>query len=293
MAPEQRPRPLAPVTDPAPAADLGTGTAAEPGSGMPANEPLPSVSSRLQEDMEAALRREQHRLRRSLQEATARLTDREAALDARARDLDARERRIAETLQSTREMGVRIEAEARANAARIVNRAQRTADRMAEDSRELYEEFERAMRRAEADTAEIHDGALEEAARLRETAHREAQARIESARRQAEEIVQDAWRNAQEQSDRVVELLRLREGLMASLGATVNQFDQALKRAARDEPPVVVPADDLVTGEVVDPAHEAAPAEEVVSPAEVVSPTEMATPADELPLLDELKPGEP
>jgi hypothetical protein len=108
----------------------------------------------------------------------------------------------------------------------------------------MYEEFERGLALAEADTAETQDAALEEAARVREEAHREAQAKLAEARRQAEEIVQDAWRRAQEQSDRVVELLRLREGLMTSLGATVSQFDEALQRAANEEPPVVAPVEE-------------------------------------------------
>src|SRR3981189_3366188 len=109
MAEELRPRALVPVP-------ADSGLPAEAGDGGAADGSLPGVSPRLQDDLEAALRREQQRRRRSREEATANITEREGELEARASDLDARERRVAETLQSTRELGVRIEAEARANA---------------------------------------------------------------------------------------------------------------------------------------------------------------------------------
>jgi len=229
-------------SNPAPRAQA-VGRPVEDTEGMPPGGPL-GVSRRLQEELEAALRREQERLRRKLGQASGELARRETELAARLRELEAREQRIAETLQSTREMGMRIESEARAQAAEIVGQARHAAAETAAETRQRYTEFERTLAVSESEIVVTQTAAHEEANRLRETAGQEAKARIDEAQRQADQIIRDARQQAQEQTDRMLELLRLREGLTSSLRETMTQFEQALQRAGAGEVPFLGPASD-------------------------------------------------
>ena len=192
----------------------------EAGNGQ--SSPPPS----LQRNLRATLERERERLQGLFNAANAELAERETELQRRVAELDRRERGLTEAIRDIREREAGVETAARDRAAAIEAEARTQADTLTSDATQRLEQLEQEALTAEREIAEAQEA---NRAQMEEA--------LAGAEAQAEEIVSSARKQADEAHERVVELLRLREGVITSLRNTLSRVDETLTRIEQEEPP--------------------------------------------------------
>ena len=186
----------------------------------PASETLPThvrslaLNAKPQDDLRATLERERQHLQQLFDTANAALVAREAEIESRTAHLDERERQLVQALQDLRDRELQMETDARERAAATEA-----------DARARAEELERVILDAE-----------QELLQTQQSTDEHIQTLLAEAETQAEQIVSRARQDAELTGERTVELLRLREGLIASVRETISRFDETLTRAEQDEP---------------------------------------------------------
>ena len=181
---------------------------------------------KVQQNLRATLERERERLQGLFNAANAELAERETALQSRTAELDRRERHLTEAVRDIREREAGIEAEARDRATAIEAEAREKADTLSSEATQRAKELEQ-----EALTVEREIAAAQDAGRA------QTEAMLAEAEAEAERIASAARQQVDEAHDRVVELLRLREGVITSLRSTLAWVDEILTRIEREEPP--------------------------------------------------------
>jgi len=173
------------------------------------------LNAQPRDDLRATLERERQRLQQIFDTANAALAAREAEIENRTIDLQQRERQL-----QVREVELETEARDRAAAARG------DADELISQARERCEELEQEMLTAEQEMLQAQRSTAERIERM-----------LAEAEARAERVVLHSRQDADVARARIVELLRLREGLLASTRETLSRFSETLARAEQEEPP--------------------------------------------------------